>query len=158
MSNNIIAINTIIEYAKKLGKKGILIQIDFRAAFDLLEYPFIRKVFDFLGLGYNMKRWLDIMLHDFAITISHFGNLLEPFVISRAVKQGDIASPSLFILCLEILMIKLRKNTNIKRLQIYNWKADDQGYADDLTLLTDYDSNSLREVFKILINSMGCRV
>ena len=64
----------------------------------------------------------------------------------RAVRQGDPASTGLFILGMEILLIRIRSNPAIKKLHVENINVGTSGYADDVNILLKYDRQSLIEL------------
>ena len=70
--------------------------------------------------------------------------------MGRSCRQGDPISPYLFILCAEILALKIRQDPGVSGFKIGNWQHKLDMYADDLTCYLDGSENSLRSVISIL--------
>ena len=75
--------------------------------------------------------------------INHCGNISERFKVGRSCRQGDPISPYLFIICVEILAIKIRKNEGVKGFKMGNFEQKLDFYADDLTAYLDGSKDSL---------------
>ena len=87
----------------------------------------IDGVLKFYNFGPNMRKMDSTILSNREAKIIYGDRLGEPIKIDRGTPQGDRASPYLFILCIEILLIKINKenggavrgcefNENIRRL------------------------------------------
>ena len=72
------------------------------------------------------------------------------FTVKRGCRQGDPISAYIFILCAEILNIKLKNNKNIKGIHINNKEYIISQFADDTTLFLDCLDKSLRNTLKLL--------
>jgi len=57
---NIRLISDIMEYTSLQNLPGILTSLDFRKAFDSIEWPFIMKTLDDFNFGGDIKRWIKI--------------------------------------------------------------------------------------------------
>ena len=51
IGENIRLISDIMEYTKAQNLSGILLSLDFKKAFDTLEWPYINKMLDTLNFG-----------------------------------------------------------------------------------------------------------
>ena len=140
----------IIEYAKMNNKVSLLLLIDFEKAFDSVSHSFIIKTLKFFGYGYSFIKWINLILHDLSSCINHCGNITERFSVGRSCRQGDPISPYLFILCAEILALKIRQDPRVKGFKVGNWQHKLDMYADDLTCYLDGSESSLRSAINIL--------
>ena len=73
------------------------------------------------------------------------GHLTDKITLEQGVPQGDIISPFIFIIAVEILLIKITKSKNIKGVQKGGKEGKAQTLADDTTILIDSNENSLRK-------------
>ena len=140
----------VMEKAKQKKITGLLLLIDFRKAFDSISFSFIRKTLLFFEFGQNMINWLETLLHNFKGCINHAGNLSDYFKFERGCKQGDPCSSLIFILCIEILCIKMRNCNNIEGFTIENLTFLLSMYADDCSIFLKYNETNLRNTIKIL--------
>ena len=122
----------------------ILLAIDYTKAFDSVDFAFIHKTFEIFNFGENFKKWIKIVYTLGKSCISNNGHHSDFFDIERSTRQGDPISPLTFILCLEILLINIRSDPNIKGIKILNNEVKITAYADDCTyFLKDKQSTEL---------------
>lgn len=63
----------------------------------------------------------------------HMNNeLMETFEVQKGTKQGCPLSPLLFIMVLEILLINIQREDNIKGIKIKNYHFKYRVFADDV--------------------------
>ena len=65
------------------------------------------------------------------------GHLTDKITLDQGVPQGDIISPFIFIIAVEILLIKITTSKNIKGVLIGNQECRAQTFADDTTCLIE---------------------
>jgi len=146
-------VDRISESWREREAMGVLC-IDFVKAFDSIEHEFIRNVLKFFNFGERMIGFISTLLHDRKARIILDEGCSETFLIERGSPQGDRSSPYIFILCIEILLIKLESldgygvdKCNFVRREIAGTllgSNNSESYADDLTVL-----------FKFCVESMG---
>jgi len=120
IGENIRLIADVMETTKSQNLAGILTSLDFRKAFDSLEWPFIMKTLDYFN---NIES-----------TVINNGFRMNWFKTSKGVRQGCLLSPYLFILLSEILSNKNREDPKIKGIKIYENEIKLSQFADDTTL------------------------
>jgi len=109
-----------METTKSQNLAGILTSLDFRKAFESLEWPIIMKTLDYFN---NIES-----------TVINNGFRTNWFKPSKGVRQGCLLSPYLFILLSEILSKKNREDPKIKGIKIYENEIKLSQFADDTTL------------------------
>ena len=121
----------ILEYAKKNEKAGILLNLDYKKAFDCLSHSFIHKALLFFGFGPNFIKWIQITQAKFIACTVNSGNVSPCFPLNRGVKQGDPISPALFVISIEILSLRIKHDHSIKGFEIGNLIIKQSYFADD---------------------------
>lgn len=129
---------------------GLLMLIDFEKAFDTLSLNFIKKTFDFFNFGPMFKKWISIFYIDVKTAVQLNGFLSNFFSIGRGCRQGDTISPYIFILCAEILAVKIRNSKDIKGIVINKEEFKISQFADDTSLFLDGSDKSLHSTLKVL--------
>ena len=124
--------------------------IDFEKAFDTVSWEFIQDTLIFFNFGPSICRWVKTFQKNAVSCVSQAGILSNFFRLERGCRQGDPISPYIFLLCAEILAIKIKNNTNIKGIEINNNTYVISQYADDTVIILDGTENSLRALVKEL--------
>ena len=148
MGQNIRLINNILEQTKLQSIPVILLQLDFCKAFDTIEWRFIHKVIALLNLGGSIKRWISTFYTNSESAVLNNGFCTNYFKY-EGVRQGCPLSPYLFIVGVEILACKIRKDREIKGISIFHKEFKLSQIADDTTLLFR-DCNSVNRAITVM--------
>ena len=134
IGENLRLISDVLEYIKNEDLAGVLVSLDFRKAFDTLEWPFINSVLNQFNLGESVKRWAGIFYTDVESAVLNNRFATNWFKPTRGVRQGCPLSPYLFILCAEILSNKMHQSKLVKGVNIYGNEGKVSQFADDTNL------------------------
>ena len=134
-----------MQFLEENNIPGLLLLIDFEKAFDSLSWSFMQKVLISFNFGPSIVQWISTFYNDTQVVVNQGGNLSSFFNTERGCKQGDPISPYIFILCAEILAIKIRKNEKIKWIKINNNAFILTQYADNTKVILDGSEESLNE-------------
>ena len=118
--------------------------IDFKKAFDSINHNFIKSTLENLNFGDNMIQLVSLFFNNREAIILMAGHLTNKIFLKQGVPQGDIISPFIFIIVVEILLIKITKSKNIKGLLLGTEEIRAQTFADDTTLTIERIERSLR--------------
>ena len=149
IGENIRLIEDVMEYTKVHNIPGILISLDFKKAFDSLEWRYIMNTLDAFNFGTSLKRWISKFCTNIESAVINNGFLTNWFKPSRGVRQGCPLSPFLFILSAELLANKIRQDTKIKGIKILENEIKISQFADDTNLLCA-DLETVKEVLKLV--------
>ena len=97
-----------------------------------------------------MINWVKILYTDFTVQIQTEGHLSKKIPIERSVHQGGCASAFLFILLIETLAISIREDQNIRGIIVKNSEHKINQFADDTSILSDFDQNNLDNIIEKL--------
>ncbi len=137
---------------------GVLL-VDIVKAFNSVEHEYIRKSLVHFNLGPNLVGMVMTLLNDRKASIDMGNMYSKTFDIKRGTPQpqGDRSSPYVFIICLEILLIKIemggggkiigREGTDIRGEQVC---GVNEAFADDLTVVFRMSIEALRCILHIL--------
>ena len=137
--------------------------IDFSKAFDSISHDYIYERLRFFNFGEYFIRIVKTTLTGRTCTVMIDGHESEPFNIERGVPQGNTASPYLFILVLEILLLKIQLDNNVTKIKLRNdlSKREDggnldipqlHGLADELACAMEKNKKNLLMMKKFLKN------
>ena len=119
IGQNIRLINDILEQTELQNVPGILLQLDFRKAFDTVEWPVIQQTLSKFNFGDSLKRWVQTLYCDAESCILNNGLNTKEIPLSRGVRQGCPLSPYLCILVAEILASKVRHDKNVQGIKLF---------------------------------------
>ena len=91
-----------------------MMAIDFQKAFDSTAFSFKKAALQFVKFCKNLIDWIMILLEYFIVKLVQAGNISKKIFIERGCRQGDPTERLLFILCIEILLIKIRTADTVK--------------------------------------------
>jgi hypothetical protein len=99
--------NCISQSWKNFEPMGVLC-VDFSKAFDSVEHAAVLKIMEFFNFGPVMAGMVMTLLNGRKARVIMEGGYSEDIQIQRGTPQGDRASPYIFIIVIEVLLIKIR--------------------------------------------------
>ena len=145
ISENLIELQTIIDFCNKEGKAAFVMAVDIEKAFDKSEFNVLHKIMEKFGFGQHFINLCKICHTDFENSVINGGFRSNFFVPTRGLKQGCPLSPYQFLLLIEIIALKIKQNDKIKGITINGVKKMLGQFADDLWTASEYDHDSFNE-------------
>jgi hypothetical protein len=130
--------------------------VDFEKAFDSVEWPFIQRALRLFGFKNDFCKWVNLFHTDITSSVTNNGHNSYCFSQNHGVRQGDLLSPYLFILVVEILSAALKINPDIKGIKLDESEYLISQLADDTTIFLDGSENSLRNCLLVLDKLCEC--
>ena len=134
IGENIRLISDIMDCTSLQNLPGILTSLDFRRAFDSIEWPFIIKTLNHLNFGRGIKRWVNICYTNIESAAQNNGFITSWFKPSKGLRQGSPLSPYLFILSAEVLSNKISLQPIVRGIKVYGKETKLSQFADNTTL------------------------
>ncbi|XP_060211737.1 uncharacterized protein LOC132639298 [Lycium barbarum] len=140
IGENVLLAQEIIHNIRKPNKGGnVIIKLDMSKAYDRLSWNFLCIVMRKMGFS---EQWIMIiwnLLSNMWYSVIINGRRHGFFQSYRGVKQGDLISPSLFIIVAEVLTRLLNKLFDIPRFSGFNMQSNGPminhlSYADDIII------------------------
>ena len=134
IGENIRTIFDLLNFTKINNIEAYIAQIDFKKAFDSIEWPFMLKTLEKFNFGEHFIKWIKILYTDIYACVGNNGYYSDYFSISRSIRQGCPISALLFVLVLEVLATNIRLDKNIVGIKLKNVEYKLSLMADDMTL------------------------
>ena len=139
--------------AKTDNIPGLMLQIDFSKAFDSISFEYIENALKIFNFNQKTISWINTLLLNFQSSILINGTPTPRINVGRGCRQGDPIAGYLFILCVEILLLKLSKSTSI-----IPWTSKNgttkllDAYADDINIFIKYTNptTQINAILKIM--------
>ncbi|KAL9969998.1 hypothetical protein ACROYT_G022296 [Oculina patagonica] len=109
--------------------------LDFKKAFDTVEWPVIDQALSRFNFGESIKRWVRTFYCNVESSVLNNGFTTKQIFLSRGVRQGCPLSPYLYILVAEILAAKIRHDKTVQGVQLFNKEIKLSQFADDTSLI-----------------------
>ena len=143
IGTNIRLIEDLIEHAGIQDRKGVLLFLDFKKAYDSLEWYFMFKTLEKLNFGQSFINWVKILYTSPTCRIKNNGYFSQSIAMTRGIRQGCPLSARLFVLSVEMLAEHIRQSNSIVGISMnpygYNKEARISQYADDsIVILKDH--------------------
>ena len=153
-------VDDIVDYTKRNHLPGILIAIDFEKAFDTLNFNFLVRTLHKSNFGLSFIQWIRVLYKNASSAVMNDGYTTGPFSLGRGVRQGDLLSPYLFIIALEILALRIRSDNQIQGLKIGQETVKLSSFADDMTCFLENKLSyiALFEILKSFEELSGLKV
>lgn len=141
--NTILAHELIRAYSRKHISLRCMIKVDLQKAYDSVEWSYVLQIMEGLGFPHRFTQWVTACIQSVSYSILINGELVEPFLAAKGLRQGDPMSPFLFALAMEYLSRMLAELKNKKQLYFHP-KCKKLGlthlsFADDLLLFARED-------------------
>ena len=138
------SLHEIIHHTHVKKKIGVILKLDFKKAYDKVNWAFLLDCFRKRGFSEMFCRWISQILHNGTVSVKINNEVGSYFQSAKGVRQGDPLSPLLFNMVGEVLtkMVLEAQNNGL----IVGLASDliDKGiailqYADDTVLCFEHD-------------------
>ena len=105
-------------HTKQEEKPGIAIFLDFRKAFDTVEWDYLKAALQRFNFGPDILTWFDVIYNKASSCVLDNGYASDFFLLERGVRQGYSWSGLLFVIGIELLSNAIQKDPTIKGIQV----------------------------------------
>ncbi|GBG91337.1 hypothetical protein CBR_g52223 [Chara braunii] len=142
--NNIVTALEVLEVVQSEGMNTSVLLLDLEKAYDKVGWPFVFTTLRKMGFGTPFCKWLVAMYTFSSSAVMINGHLSKPFKLSRSLRQGCPLAPLLFVLQMEVLLNRIRRNPNIRGLTLHSGShCEVKALADDLFVISENPCTSL---------------
>lgn len=86
------------------GKRGFMaIKVGLEKAYDRLDWGFLNRTLIDIGTKASFSKVIMTCVSSSSMRLSWNGDRSDSFSVSRGIRQGDLISPYLFVMCIERL-------------------------------------------------------
>ena len=166
-SNNIgsciLNLINMMSHVNKIKKQTLILLIDFKKAFDSLDHKFLNTALKKMGFGPDIIEWVRLFFNEREAYILMGGHLTDKIRLGQGVPQGDVISPYIFILTVEILLIKINYSKNLKGIKYAKYEGRSETFADDTTIYLERSEKNLRTAINYIesfatISGLSCNL
>ncbi|GJV90083.1 RNA-directed DNA polymerase, eukaryota, reverse transcriptase zinc-binding domain protein [Tanacetum coccineum] len=151
--NILIAQELLKGYNRKNGPKRCAMQIDIHKAYDTVSWSFLEDILVKFRFHKKMISWIMTCVKSTSFPICLNGDMHGFFKRGRGLRQGDLISPYLFTLVMEVFSLIMEKNIEESSGLGYNFgckelKLSHMCFADDLLVLCKGNRESIKVIKK----------
>ncbi|KAF9593492.1 hypothetical protein IFM89_023604 [Coptis chinensis] len=138
-----------------LKQNYFALKLDLQKAYDKLEWGFLQKVLRAFGFDETFVRKIMFCVKSISYSVLLNGSPFGYFCPTRGIRQGDPMSPYLFIICAEVLSLKLlelQSNSDYDGIKLARncQPLTHLMYADDIIIYGKTDLKQAVDINKVL--------
>lgn len=119
LENVLLASELVKDYHKEAGSPRCVMKIDISKVFDSVQWSFVLQSLEAMGVPAKFIRWIQLCISTPSFSVQINGELAGYFQSARGLRQGCSLSPYLFVLCMNILSLKIDKAVKEKRFKFH---------------------------------------
>lgn len=135
MTNVLVCQDMVRSYNRKSGSHRCLMKIDIRKAYDMVHWQFLFDVLEAMNFPAQFIKWIVVCLRTARFHILIDGLPCGYFPGKRGLRQGDLISPYLFVIVMEVLSRKLKDLDDVPEFKFHykcqSLKLNHLDFADD---------------------------
>ena len=133
-----------LDFCNSRNCPGILLSIDQEKAFDRVSHHYMLSTLKAFGLGDKFVRWIATLYSNISSCVIVNQHVSAPFAVERSVRQGCPLSPLIYVLCLEPVLCKIRRDPAVTGLHVPGNREESKvaAFADDSKFLLSGDSSA----------------
>ena len=139
-----------MEYTERKKVESLILLIDFRKAFDSLSHRYIDECLKLFNFGPSIRKWVSLFFCNREAYILLGGELSKSILLEQGVPQGDVVSPYIFILAVELLLIKINNTKHIEGITYATKESRSETFADDTSIFIKRNPEYLRKCIEFL--------
>ena len=152
-----------IKHVTEKRKNAIILLIDFKKAFDSIDHVFMHNALSLLGFGPDIISWISLFFRNRNTKILMGGQMFNEIHLKQGVPQGDVISPYIFILMVELLLLKINFTKHLTGIIFAKVEARSETFADDTTIFLERTAKHLRYATKFItafhkISGLACNI
>ncbi|KAE8698885.1 Phospholipid-transporting ATPase 3 [Hibiscus syriacus] len=146
-----------IDYWRKQGLQGVVFKVDFRRAYDSVEWPILNRAMKEMGFGIRWCSWISQCLSSASVSVLVNSSPSEEFTMAKGLRQGCSLSPLLFNIVGELLHLMLDKVVDKGLFQGFvignsadSLRLSHLQFADDLIIFCQASLTQIKNVKRVL--------
>ena len=115
-----------------------------------MDHIFMNNALSLLGFGSDIIQWITLFFKNPAAKILMRGHMSDEIHLRQGVPQGDVISPYIFILMVELLLLKINYTKPLTGIIFAKVESRSETFADDTTIFLERTANNLRYATKVI--------
>lgn len=115
ITDNVLVAFEILHHMKRKNGRGegeVALKLDVSKAYDRVEWSFLKERMVQMGFSNTWINWIWLCVTTVSYNVCFNGTNIGPITPKRGLRQGDLLSPYLFLLCVEGLSASITKAVN----------------------------------------------
>jgi exonuclease III len=147
VAESALVLDNVINVAVEEKKEAFLLAVDFKAAFDSVSHSYLWATMEEMGIPEELISHVKTLYSGAESCVLNYGVTTRFFDLERSTRQGDPVAPYLFLIAVEPLLRRLKKDLKGIRVGTHDHKAC--AFADDVTAITS-NIAELRHALEII--------